>query len=53
MDIPREKFLDNTYMTFGRIQVIARYMDDYLNNLPEPILEDDGKKMTMGQSVTN
>lgn len=53
MDIPRENFLDMTYMTFGRIQIIARYMDDYFDSLAEPILEDDGREMTMGEGVTN
>ena len=51
MDISRESFLDYTYMTFGRIQIIARYMDDYLDGLSEPLLDEDGKEMTMGEGV--
>ena len=54
MDIPREKFLDRSYMSFGRIQNIKRYMDIYFDRMKAlgmPVLEENGSEMTMGEGV--
>lgn len=46
MEISKNQFLSQSYMSFGRLRFIAPYMKEYLDQYPET--DEDGSLMKMG-----